>query len=77
MGEDGCRRFDVVKEKEAKYLSGQLLISDDAAKRAAFDDRTNAEVAATYGVSEQLAQMRMSGAHVMARQALAKQARFR
>ncbi|WP_410630980.1 ImmA/IrrE family metallo-endopeptidase [Amycolatopsis sp. cmx-4-83] len=77
MGEDGCRRFDLAKEKEAKYLSGQLLVPDDAATRAAFDDKDNAQVAAFYGVSEQFAQMRMSGARVMARHARAKQARFR
>ncbi|MFG1646342.1 ImmA/IrrE family metallo-endopeptidase [Amycolatopsis sp. NPDC049252] len=72
--EDGCRRFDLVKEKEAKFLSGQLLIPDEAAKRAAFDDRTNAQIAAAYGVSEPFAQMRMSGARVMAQHARAKQA---
>lgn len=77
LGEDGCRHFDPAKEKEAKYLSGQLLIPDDAAKRAAFDNMTNAQVAEAYGVSEQFAQMRMSGVRVMAQHALAKQARSR
>ncbi|WP_222853692.1 ImmA/IrrE family metallo-endopeptidase [Fodinicola acaciae] len=77
LTEDGCRRFDQARENEAKFLSGQLLISDAAARRAAFDGKNNAQVAATYGVSEQFAQMRMSGARVMAQRALAKQARPR
>jgi hypothetical protein len=75
LTDDGCRRFDPTRENEAKFLSGQLLISDAAAKRAAFDEKNNAQVAAAYGVSEQFAQMRMSGARVMAQRALAKQAR--
>ncbi|WP_410611107.1 ImmA/IrrE family metallo-endopeptidase [Amycolatopsis sp. lyj-109] len=77
MGEDGCRRFDLAKEKEAKFISAQLLIPDDAAKRAAFDGKTNGEVAAAYGVSEQFAQMCMAGPRVMAQRALAKQTRAR
>jgi hypothetical protein len=75
LTEDGCRRFDPAREKEATFLAGQLLIPDTAAKRAAFDGKTNAQVATTYGVSEQFAQMRMSGARVVAQRALAKQAR--
>lgn len=77
LTEDGCRRFDRAREKEATFLAGQLLIPDAAAKRAAFDGKNNAQVAAAYGVSEQFAQMRMSGARVMARRALAKQAQAR
>lgn len=77
LTDDGCRRFDPAREKEATFLSGQLLIPDAAAKRAAFDEKNNAQVAAAYGVSEQFAQMRMSGARVMAQRALAKQARSR
>jgi len=77
LTEDGCRRFDAGMEKEAKFISAQLLIPDEAAKRAAFDGKTNAEVAAAYGVSEQFAQMCMAGPRVMAQRALAKQARAR
>lgn len=77
LTEDGCRSFDRAREKEADYLSAQLLIPDAAAKRAAFAQKNNAQVAAAYGVSEQFAQMRMSGARVMAQRALAKQARAR
>ena len=77
LTEDGCRRFDPARENEAKFLSGQLLIPDAAAKRAAFDGKSNAQIATAYGVSEQFAQMRMSGTRVMAQRALAKQARAR
>lgn len=77
LTEDGCRRFDPAREKEATFLAGVLLLPDAAAKRAAFDGKTNDQIAAAYGVSEQFAQMRMSGARVMAQRALAKQARVR
>lgn len=74
LTEDGCRRFDPVKEKQATFIAGELLIPTLAANRAAFDQKTNQQVAAVYGVSEQFAQMRMSGPRVMAQRALAKQA---
>lgn len=77
LTEDGCRRFDKTMEKQATFLAGQLLLPDAAAKRSAFDGKTNAQIAAAYGVSEQFAQMRMSGMRVMAQRALAKQARAR
>ncbi len=77
LTDDGCRRFDPARENEAKFISGQVLIPDAAAKRAAFDGKENHQVAAAYGVSEQFAQMRMSGARVLAQRALAKQARSR
>lgn len=74
LTEDGCRRYDKEKEKQATFLSGELLIPWKAAKRAAFDDKTNEQVALAFDVSPQFAQMRMSGARVLARNALAKQA---
>ncbi|MER6667413.1 ImmA/IrrE family metallo-endopeptidase [Amycolatopsis japonica] len=77
LTDDGCRRFDPARENEAKFIAGQLLIPDAAAKRAAFDGKENHQVADAYGVSEQFAQMRMSGARVLAQRALAKQARTR
>jgi hypothetical protein len=69
MREDGCWRFDLAKEKEAKFLSGQLLIPDEAAKRAAFDDKTNAQIAVAYWVSKQS----LCSAYVMALHARARQ----
>jgi Zn-dependent peptidase ImmA (M78 family) len=74
LTDDGCRRFDEKKEKEANFLAGELLIPYQAALKAAFAEKTNDEVAAMYGVSTQFAQMCMKGARVHAQRALAKQA---
>lgn len=74
LTEDGCRRFDPAKEKQATFMSGELLIPQAAANRAAFDGKTNEQVAIAFGVSEQFAQMQMSGPRKMAERALAKQA---
>jgi IrrE N-terminal-like domain len=73
--EDGCRRFDAEKERQARFLSGELLIPWPAAIRAAFDAKTNLEVARAFGVSEQFAQMQMAGPRVLAQRALVKQSR--
>ena len=47
---DGCRRFDAQLEDHATYLSGQLLVPEEAARRAAFDGRTNEQVADRFQV---------------------------
>lgn len=70
-----CRNFDISKEKQAKFLSGELLVPQQAARRAAFAEMTTAAVAARFGVSAQFAQMQMAGARKFAERALAKQAR--
>lgn len=75
LTDDGCRRFDRQKEKEANFLAGELLIPYQAALKVAFAEKTNEEIAAIYGVSTQFAQMCMKGARVHAKHALAKQAR--
>jgi Zn-dependent peptidase ImmA (M78 family) len=74
LTDDGCRRFDAKLEDQATYLSGQLLIPEQAARRAAFDEWTNNQVAERFQVSTQFAQMRMKGARVFAKRALRKQA---
>jgi IrrE N-terminal-like domain len=71
---DGCRRFDAKLEDHATYLSGQLLVPEEAARRAAFDGWTNEQVADRFQVSTQFAQMRMKGVRVFAQRALKKQA---
>lgn len=76
LTEDGCRRFDATKERQATFLAGELLIPYRAALKAAFAGKTNEQVAKEYGVSVRFAQMCMSGARVHARRALAKQAGF-
>lgn len=73
LTDDGCRRFDPAKEKQATFMSGELLIPGAAAKRAAFGGKTNEEVALAYGVSTQFAQMQMKGPRVLAERALRKQ----
>jgi IrrE N-terminal-like domain len=70
----GCRRFDAKLEDHATYLSGQLLVPEEAARRAAFDGWTNEQVADRFQVSTQFAQMRMKGVRVFAQRALKKQA---
>jgi hypothetical protein len=45
----------------AAFIAGELLIPLAAAERMAFDGWDNPHVAATYGVSEQFAQMQMRG----------------
>ena len=75
LTDDGCRRFDRETEKQADFISGELLIPQQAAKKAAFNEWTNEQVAAAFNVSEQFAQWQMSGPRVLAQRALAKQAR--
>lgn len=70
-----CRTFDKTREDQAKFLSGELLIPQRAARRAAFCGWTNDQVASHFGVSIQFAQMQMAGARTYAARALAKQAR--
>jgi hypothetical protein len=72
--ENGCL-FDKTKEKQASFLAAELLVPYQAALKAAFGGKTNDEIAATYGVSTQFAQMRMAGARKHAARALAKQER--
>ncbi|MBJ8348665.1 ImmA/IrrE family metallo-endopeptidase [Antrihabitans sp. YC2-6] len=72
LGEDHKRQFDTHQEKQAKFMSGELLIPDKAARRAAYDNWDNAQVARAFAVSEQFAQMRMYGARVIAERAAKK-----
>jgi hypothetical protein len=48
-----CRNFDAIAEKQAKFLSGELLVPQQAARRAAFTDTTTETVATWFGVSKQ------------------------
>jgi IrrE N-terminal-like domain len=74
LSDDGCRKVDKKKEKEANFLAGELLIPYQAALKAAFAEKANEEIATMFGVSTQFAQMCMKGARVHAQRALAKQA---
>jgi hypothetical protein len=77
LTDDRCRRFEPKLEDQATYLSGQLLIPEPAARRAAFDGWNNEKVADRFQVSTQFAQMRMKGVRVFAERALKKQASSR
>ena len=72
LTDDGCRRYDPAKERQAIELAGELLIPTKAAINAAFVNKTNAQVASHFGVSIQLAQMRMAGARKIAERAIGK-----
>ncbi|MEK6439053.1 ImmA/IrrE family metallo-endopeptidase [Pseudonocardia sp. T1-2H] len=73
--EKQCRNFDKTKEDQAKFLSSELSVPQQAARRVAFRGLDNEQVAARFGVSIQFAQMQMSGARKYAQRALVKQAR--
>lgn len=72
LDEDHHRQFNTKQENEARFLSGELLIPLKAAERAAFNGWDNARVAATFGVSEQFAQMQLKGQRVRAERAARK-----
>jgi Zn-dependent peptidase ImmA (M78 family) len=50
--ENGCL-FDKTREKEANFLAAEFLVPYQAALKAAFAEKTNDEIAATYGISTQ------------------------
>lgn len=68
------RAFSPKLEKEALYLSGELLIPRKACVRLAFEGADNHNVAVRFVVSTQMAQMQMKGPRVLAANALKKQA---
>jgi len=71
------RAFSPKVEKEALFLSGALLVPEQACRKLAFKGADNATVATQFNISTQMAQMRMKGARVYAANALTKQARAR
>lgn len=72
LGEDHKRQFNATMEKQALFVSGELLIPEAAARKAAYAHWDNARVADTFKVSTQFAQMRMAGARVIAKRAARK-----
>ena len=72
VGANHERVFDKMKEKQATFMAGELLVPDVAARKAAFAGWTNVQVAVTFGVSEQFAQMQMKGARVIAQRSARK-----
>ncbi|MFR9802572.1 ImmA/IrrE family metallo-endopeptidase [Pseudonocardia sp. RS010] len=74
LTDDGCRQFDPTVETQAKFFSGELLVPEKGAQWAAFRGWNDEQVAEHFNVSVQFARWRMSGARVMARRALQRQA---
>jgi len=77
LTEEHDRAFSPKVEKEALFLSGELLVPEKACVKLAFKGADNIAVATRFEVSTQFAQMRMKGARVLATNALKKQARSR
>lgn len=72
LGEDHERQFDKDQERQANFISGELLVPEEAARQAAYVNWDNVKVAQFFDVSEQFAQMRMKGARVIAIRAAKK-----
>jgi hypothetical protein len=72
LGEDHQRQFDQQQEKQAGFLAGELLVPEEAARKAAYSRWTNGQVAEAYSVSDQIAQMQMSGPRIIADRASKK-----
>jgi hypothetical protein len=75
IGVDHERVFDPAREKEAAFMAGELLIPEEAARKAAFANWSNDQVSIAYGVSTQFAQMQMKGMRVVAQRTAVKWAR--
>ena len=45
LGEDHKRQFDKTQERQANFIAGELLVPQEAAKKAAFSKWSNAQVA--------------------------------
>lgn len=65
LNENGCRNWDENMENEADWLSGALLISEEAALSIARKEMTIADAAEFYGVSQKMVnwRLRMTGAY--------------
>lgn len=60
MNDCGCRDWNQDLEDEAEWLSGALLISEEAALHIARHGLSCEEAAAVYGVSERMVQWRLN-----------------
>lgn len=59
LNENGCRNWDEDMENEADWLSGALLISEEAALSVARKEMDISEAAIYYGVSEKMLKWRL------------------
>ena len=77
LASDHDKLYSKAVEKQALFMSGELLAPNAACQKLAFRDADNAAVAARFNISTQMAQMQMKGPRSYAKHALAKQARAR
>ncbi|WP_037614855.1 ImmA/IrrE family metallo-endopeptidase [Streptomyces aureus] len=77
MDDRGCRLWDQDIEDEAQFLSGALLVPEDAALAIARGRFTKPEAAAHFGVSEQMVQYRLNITGAVGRVERARQAGYR
>jgi Zn-dependent peptidase ImmA (M78 family) len=77
LSSDHDKLYSKTLEKQALFMSGELLAPNAACNKLAFRDADNAAVAARFNISIQMAQMQMKGPRSYAKHALAKQARSR
>jgi Zn-dependent peptidase ImmA (M78 family) len=77
LSSDHDQLYSKTLEKQALYMSAELLAPTEACRKLAFRDADNATVASQFNISVQMAQMQMKGPRTYARYALAKQASSR
>lgn len=77
LSSDHDKLYSKTAEKQALFMSGELLAPNAACRKLAFRGADNAAVAATFNISTQMAQMQMKGPRTYAKHALANQARTR
>lgn len=75
LSSDHNNLYSKTVEKQALFMSGELLAPNAACNKLAFRGADNATVAATFNISTQMAQMQMKGPRTYAQHAVAKQAR--
>lgn len=74
-GANGERAYDAAIEREAHFMGGVLLLTDEAAVEIAASGISEEEACRRYGVSKDMLtfRMRLSGAHVRAQRRLKSQ----
>ncbi len=76
LDERGCRYWNPEMEEEAKWLSGALLVSEEAALGVVLQGKSLADAAADYGVSQALMRWRLNVTGALKRIARVKRVRF-
>ncbi|MFF4630020.1 ImmA/IrrE family metallo-endopeptidase [Streptomyces griseorubiginosus] len=77
LDDRGCRLWDQNIEDEAQFLSGALLVPEDATLAIARGRFTKPEAAARFGVSEKMIQYRLNVTGAVGRVDRARRAGYR